>query len=241
MASLASIINNISLLKAFPDALGEDFANKKQLEDLGENFDPEDLQLMYQIAIFGRRDFEWAPDEFAGFSMTVLRMLAFKPLESEFLQEENPGQEKKENQKKKITKRTDDFVRVNSKFVEDWPNYVKKLKLGGMAGMLANNCTLIDYKENVLEFVVPEGLSNLLTDAYKQKFKKALDVSLDKNVDMRFSIAKVVETPASLEIKEKKDKADSAADSLKKDVFVSELMADFDAKIVEDSIKLKDK
>ncbi|MDZ7822928.1 MAG: hypothetical protein U5K75_02045, partial [Ahrensia sp.] len=40
-------------------------------------FDPESVQLHYQIATLGRRDLEWAPDEYAGFSMTLLRMLAF--------------------------------------------------------------------------------------------------------------------------------------------------------------------
>jgi DNA polymerase-3 subunit gamma/tau len=41
--------------------------------------DPETVQLDYQIAVQGREDLPLAPDEFAGFSMTLLRMLAFAP------------------------------------------------------------------------------------------------------------------------------------------------------------------
>src|SRR5438132_253287 len=35
------------------------------------------VQVLYQVAILGRRDLALAPDEFAGFSMAVLRMLGF--------------------------------------------------------------------------------------------------------------------------------------------------------------------
>ena len=41
--------------------------------------DPETVQLDYQIAVQGRSDLSVAPDEFAGFSMTLMRMLAFAP------------------------------------------------------------------------------------------------------------------------------------------------------------------
>ena len=36
-------------------------------------------QLYYQIAVQGRSDLPLAPDEQAGFLMTILRMLAFRP------------------------------------------------------------------------------------------------------------------------------------------------------------------
>jgi DNA polymerase-3 subunit gamma/tau len=39
----------------------------------------EDLQVWYQIAIHGARDLPLAPDAHAGFSMTLLRLLAFRP------------------------------------------------------------------------------------------------------------------------------------------------------------------
>src|SRR3546814_8107912 len=42
-------------------------------------FQPEDVQLCYQIAVHGRRDLPWAPDPRLGFEMTVLRMAAFRP------------------------------------------------------------------------------------------------------------------------------------------------------------------
>ena len=48
---------------------------------LAKTFAAEDIQLFYQIAIHGRGDLGRAPDEYAGFTMTLMRMLAFMPEE----------------------------------------------------------------------------------------------------------------------------------------------------------------
>jgi DNA polymerase-3 subunit gamma/tau len=42
-------------------------------------FDAQEVQLYYQIAVHGRNELGLAPDEYAGFTMTLLRMLAFRP------------------------------------------------------------------------------------------------------------------------------------------------------------------
>ena len=41
---------------------------------------PEDVQLHYQIALIGGRDLQFAPDPRVGFEMTLIRMLAFRPV-----------------------------------------------------------------------------------------------------------------------------------------------------------------
>ena len=46
---------------------------------LAEALAPEAVQLLYQIAITGRRDLGMAPNPRAGFEMSLLRMLAFRP------------------------------------------------------------------------------------------------------------------------------------------------------------------
>jgi DNA polymerase-3 subunit gamma/tau len=46
---------------------------------LATQFGKEDIQLYYQIAITSRPDLSLAPDEQTGFTMALLRMLAFKP------------------------------------------------------------------------------------------------------------------------------------------------------------------
>ncbi len=52
---------------------------RERIVALARRLDPETVQLYYQIALQGREDLPLAPDEHAGFVMTLLRMLAFRP------------------------------------------------------------------------------------------------------------------------------------------------------------------
>ena len=79
LQDLAGLLHQIALAQSVPEAVAEDIPERDRLFELARQFDPESVQLHYQIATLGRRDLEWAPDEYAGFSMTLLRMLAFAP------------------------------------------------------------------------------------------------------------------------------------------------------------------
>ena len=46
---------------------------------LSQRVSKEELQLYYQMGIVGRKDMLYAPDPHAGFQMTLIRMLAFRP------------------------------------------------------------------------------------------------------------------------------------------------------------------
>ena len=79
-AELSGAIQRMALLQALPDLpAGEDEEEDAALSVLAQQFAPEDLQLLYQIAITSRRDLDYAPDARAGFEMALLRMLAFRP------------------------------------------------------------------------------------------------------------------------------------------------------------------
>jgi DNA polymerase-3 subunit gamma/tau len=79
LQDLAGLLHQVALALAIPEAVGEDAPERERLFELAARLDPERVQVLYQIATLGRRDLEWAPDEYAGFSMTLLRMLAFAP------------------------------------------------------------------------------------------------------------------------------------------------------------------
>ncbi|MEK6550739.1 MAG: DNA polymerase III subunit gamma/tau [Pseudomonadota bacterium] len=52
------------------------------LSSIAGQLSPEDVQLFYQIALVGSRDLPYAPDARIGLEMTLLRMLAFRPVEA---------------------------------------------------------------------------------------------------------------------------------------------------------------
>jgi DNA polymerase-3 subunit gamma/tau len=78
LQAFASLLNRIALVQFAPDAV-DDPAEREALLARAALFDPEFLQLAYQIAIHGRDDLPLAPDPYTGFTMTLLRLHAFRP------------------------------------------------------------------------------------------------------------------------------------------------------------------
>ena len=76
---LANLIQIISVTQAIPESLEASYLDRDQVITLSKKISAEQLQLLYQITILGRRDLYLAPDEYAGFTMTLLRMLSFAP------------------------------------------------------------------------------------------------------------------------------------------------------------------
>ncbi|MDC7707845.1 DNA polymerase III subunit gamma/tau [Vogesella indigofera] len=79
LAELAMLLHQLALAQTVPDAIAADEPERDALFALAQRLGAEDVQLYYQIVLHGRRDLALAPDEHAGFSMTMLRMLAFHP------------------------------------------------------------------------------------------------------------------------------------------------------------------
>ncbi len=76
---LAQLLHQVAVAQTVPESIADDLPERHALLDLAQKIPPETLQLYYQIALLGRRDIGLAPDEFAGFTMSLLRMLAFTP------------------------------------------------------------------------------------------------------------------------------------------------------------------
>jgi DNA polymerase-3 subunit gamma/tau len=79
LQDLGTLLHRIALAQTVPSAVPADLPEYSDIVRLASLFDPEEVQLYYQIAVHGRNELGLAPDEYAGFSMTLLRMLAFRP------------------------------------------------------------------------------------------------------------------------------------------------------------------
>ncbi|MEC4721136.1 DNA polymerase III subunit gamma/tau [Noviherbaspirillum sp. CPCC 100848] len=79
LQDLGTVLHRIALAQAVPAAVPDDVPEREDVLRLAGLFDAEEIQLFYQIAVHGRNDLSLAPDEYAGFTMTLLRMLAFRP------------------------------------------------------------------------------------------------------------------------------------------------------------------
>src|SRR4051812_48668354 len=76
LEDLAGLLHRVALAQAGA-AGGEDDADASRVAAMASRIDAGRVQVMYQVAVLGRRDLPLAPDEYAGFTMTVLRMLSF--------------------------------------------------------------------------------------------------------------------------------------------------------------------
>jgi DNA polymerase-3 subunit gamma/tau len=80
LQDLGTLLHRIALAQTVPAARPADLPEYADIVRLAALFSAEEVQLHYQIVVHGRNELALAPDEYAGFSMTLLRMLAFRPV-----------------------------------------------------------------------------------------------------------------------------------------------------------------
>ena len=76
---LANLLHQVAIAQTVPGTIAQDHPERQALLELAADLGAEEVQLYYQIALLARRDLGLAPDEYAGFTMALLRMLAFSP------------------------------------------------------------------------------------------------------------------------------------------------------------------
>ncbi|HUW49807.1 MAG TPA: DNA polymerase III subunit gamma/tau [Sulfuricella sp.] len=264
LQDLGVLLHRIALAQTVPDALGEELPEREKLLELAQIFDAEEVQLFYQIALHGRRDLHLAPDEFAGFSMTLLRMLAFTLEESSqapthreaprpapalssvrkdvrsaekpvtLAQREDP----QSAERPAPVARAEAMKQENPHFDGNWHTLVNRLKLGGMAKMLAQHCELKSFDNGLLELCVPQEHRHLADKPYQDKLKTAVVEYFPDPVRLNISVGDITgDTPAQIENREKQEKQSLAVAAIEQDPFVRDLVENFDAKVIESSIK----
>lgn len=248
LQELATILHRLALAQIAPQAIDETLPERERVFALAKHFTAEDVQLFYQIALHGRNDLNLAPDEYAGFTMTLMRMLAFIPQQIfpggvswNSGEEENIKQESIQminqtaNDSQSIQKKE---VEVSSSPNENWLTIVNRLKLNGMTKMLAQHCEARLFTADVIELCVSEIHKYLLEKTYQDKLKAALENYFKKPVKVTFSIGTITGiTSLVIQEREKQAKQSETIAAIETDPFVREIVENFDAKLIISSIK----
>jgi DNA polymerase III subunit gamma/tau len=79
LQDLAGLLHRIAWAQYAPASVLDEWPEATDIRRFADLLSAEHVQLFYQIATIGRGEMGLAPDEYAGFTMTLLRMLAFEP------------------------------------------------------------------------------------------------------------------------------------------------------------------
>lgn len=241
LQDMAALLHQISLAQTVPQAIADDTPERGRIMQLAQQMSAEDIQLYYQIATLGRRDLPLAPDEFAGFSMTLLRMLAFTPGQQAAAQakaipaRENPPPIPSASPLP-AKPAVPESMPTPMSFNGDWRSFSDSLK-PGFCKNLAQNCALISHDDNSISLQVPQihrhllQYQEVLKTALKERFGATLKVNLAAAAD------DTIATPAAQISEEKATRQASAEESLRQDPFVQDVLKDFGATVIPSSIK----
>jgi DNA polymerase-3 subunit gamma/tau len=253
LQELATLFHRIALLQFAPDAVS-DPTEKAHLAAYAVSFNAEFLQLCYQIAIHGRDDLALAPDEYGGFTMAMLRLVAFNPDSSRpdaamsgaaaapRLQQSAALQAPVASRTAPITA---DAASAKPAAAPrpavadgDWHGIAASLTLSGMARQLAQHCELAEVTDSYVGLRLPPAHKHLLGKAQQEKLQAELQTYYGRPLKLNIDVAAPAgETPADRAKSVQRERQDQAIAAIEGDSFVRDMVETFDATIDESTIK----
>ena len=259
LLDLANLIQTISVAQAIPDSLEASYLDRDLVIALTKKISAEQLQLLYQIAILGRRDLYLAPEEFAGFTMTLLRMLSFAPQDvitskpiapvkteipthvtkPEVISKPDETSSEGFEIKKKIDvidEIKDKAIKETLSFNGNWRELVDQLKLG-LVKALAQQSELVSFKDNEMILSIADEHKHLLNETYQKK----LELSLSEHFNQRIKLVILQKGANNSPLKQKQEERSTlmkdTEEAMLQDQFVKSLLTEFNAEIIPSSIK----
>jgi DNA polymerase III subunit gamma/tau len=83
LSEMLNVLHRVAIAQALPEAVDNGQGDRERVLELAKVLPGEDVQFYYQMGLIGRRDLPLAPDPRSGFEMVLLRMLAFRPADTD--------------------------------------------------------------------------------------------------------------------------------------------------------------
>ena len=266
LQELATLLHRVALAQNVPQTIAEDEPERARLLELAQAFTLEDVQLFYQIAIHGRDEIDLAPDEYAGFTMTLLRMLAFAParemaqptLAAPVAVPQQNAKPATQARKAAPAGKPDSICGASNDIpaaavsIEavpgseaapdgqlDWGVLLAQLNIQGMAQQLAKHCVLQSLSDGQITLRLSEKQKHLQANKMATgKLQEALRDYFARPMKLNIVFGEnEFATPAVVEQQAKELRQQEACDSIERDSFVREAQAELDARLIVESIK----
>jgi DNA polymerase-3 subunit gamma/tau len=223
--------------------------------ELAAQLGAEDTQLYYQIALNGRRDLPICRDPRMGFEMTVLRMLAFRPV----AEIATPARTAMPNAavtgairpsaptatSAAPSRPSGESVAARAERVapavappSDWSAVLQVLDLRGPARQLADNCDLQSNADGAWQLVLPRDKEHLNTQQLRARIEGALQEHYGRDLRLTITAGKPARpTPAEVRKASEDQRMREAREAIEGDPTVKAVQAAFEATLEADSIR----
>ena len=243
LQDLAALLHRMALAQVVPGSLADDDPDAPATLELAQAFGADELQLYYQIAVQGRAEIGLAPDEHAGFMMTLLRMLAFAPSGAVVAATPPRSREAALSTDAVVAKVSVPGASASAAPKADassWADLVAQLGLSAMANQLALRCEMTKRKTDAVELRISPADERLFDKPYREKLTTALRQQLGAAVKVSFVAGDVAGvSPKAITDHKIEQRHAAAVAEIRQDPFVRELIEDFDGSLDDSSIKPK--
>lgn len=239
---LAVLLQKIAIAQTVPSAVLDDWPEAQDVRRIAALFTKEETQLHYQIAITSRHDLSLAPDEQTGFTMALLRMLAFRPSGTSTQKKSVP------NVGVQPTSKTSSVTSAPTKVTAsahlemasvDWHGCLRSLPIKGLVQQLAFQTELKSFEDKgeSIKITCIVGMAQLATVDSLNRLQAALADHFGKQVHLHIESGKTKESIAAVDAKVKQEKQESAEQHVAEDAFIKQLQNELGATIVPGSIR----
>jgi DNA polymerase III subunit gamma/tau len=237
LQELAALLHRLALAQVVPQTIADDDPDAAAIRELALSFAAEDLQLHYQIAAQGRAEIGLAPDEHAGFMMTLLRMLAFAPSAAGAAAAVSalPAAQRA------VAPAVGHAAAPSTPAVPSaWADLVGQLGLSAMANQLALRCEMTKRTADLIELRISPADERLFDKPYRDKLTAALRKVLGAQLKVAFTAGEVAGvSPKAITDRKAEQRQAEAVAEIREDPFVRELIEDFGGSLEDASIKPK--
>ena len=244
LQELAVLLHRMALAQVVPDSLAEDDPDTPAVRELTQAFGADELQLYYQIAVQGRAEIGLAPDEQAGFMMTLLRMLAFAPGGAAVAAAPATARAPAPVASGPATSAARSGAPAAAPAAKadpsSWADLVGRIGLSAMANQLALRCEMTKLTAEEIELRISPADERLFDKPYLDKLTAALRQHLGAQFRVIFVAGDVAGmSPKAITDRKIEQRHAAAVAEIRQDPFVRELIEDFDGSLDDGSIKPK--
>lgn len=219
------------------------------LKECAKKWTQTQLHTVYQILEQGIQGLNWAPHPGIGFQMLMLRILHALHLmgddprtpefEPEPIEEPEPYEEPAPEPFEEPEPTPEPITPTPSDPIDNWSTMVENIPLEGMGKTALTHTILLEQHPNLLILEVHPTYQALFTPNIIERVEQALSSYLQNSIKIKFQTSiqqHERQTPAEIKAVQIKSKNEELNQKINNNTFVSKVISDCQAEIIENSM-----